>query len=73
MTIFPPKNSLLKAIFFFLIFLGPHPRHMEVPKLGVELALQLLTYTTATAMTDPSSVCDLQHSSRRCWILNPLS
>ena len=23
-------------------FLGPHPQHMEVPKLGVELELQLL-------------------------------
>ena len=25
-------------------------RHMEVPRLGVELELQLLAYTTATAM-----------------------
>ena len=22
--------------FFFLVFLGPHPWHMEVPRLGVE-------------------------------------
>ena len=29
------------------IFLGPHPRHMEVPRLGVQLELQMLTYTTA--------------------------
>ena len=41
-------------VFFFLVFLGPHPRHMEVPRLGVESELQLLTYTTATAIRDPS-------------------
>ena len=28
------------GIFFFLS--GPHPRHMEVPRLGVESELQLL-------------------------------
>ena len=25
--------------FFFFVFLGPNPRHMEVPKLGVESEL----------------------------------
>ena len=25
--------------FFFLVFLGPHPRHMGVPRLGVESEL----------------------------------
>ena len=25
--------------FFFLAFLGPHPWHMEVPRLGVQLEL----------------------------------
>ena len=31
----------LSFLFFFLFFcfLGPHPRHMEVPRLGVELEL----------------------------------
>ena len=28
-------------------FLGPHPRHMEVPRLGVESELQLPAYNTA--------------------------
>ena len=46
---------------------------MEVPRLGVELELQLLAYTTATATWDLSSVCDLHHSSWQCQILNPLS
>ena len=34
-------------LFFFLVFLGPHPWHMEVSRLGVQLGLQLLAYTTA--------------------------
>ena len=35
------------TFFFFLSFLGLHPWHMEVSRLGVELELQLLAYTTA--------------------------
>ena len=31
---------------------------MEVPRLGVELELEVLAYATATAMPDPSRVCD---------------
>ena len=23
-------------LFYFIVFLGPHPRHMEVPRLGVQ-------------------------------------
>ena len=47
--------------------------HMEVPKLGVELELQLPASATATLTPDLSQVCDLHHSSRQCQILNPLS
>ena len=36
--------------FFFLVISGLHPRHMEFPRLGVKLELQLLAYTTATAI-----------------------
>ena len=46
---------------------------MEVPRPGVESELQLLVYTTAIAMQDPSHVFDLYHSSQQCRILNPLS
>ena len=46
---------------------------MEVPRLGVELELQLLAYTTATAAPDPSCTCDLCHRVWQRWILNPLS
>ena len=57
----------------FVCFLGLHLRHMEVPRLGVELELQLLTYATATATQDPSCFRDLGHSSQRSWIPDPLS
>ena len=64
--------------FFFFFFFGagwlrPHLRHMEVPRLGVEWELQLPAYTTATAMRDPSSVCNPHHSSQQSRIPNPLS
>ena len=61
---------MLSLAFFF--FLGPHLQHMEVPRLGVKLELQLPAYTTATATLDPSCICDLHCSSWQLWILNPL-
>ena len=45
---------------------------MEVPRLGVELELQLLAYITATAMPDLSPICNLHHSSWQPRILNSL-
>ena len=59
--------------YLFIYILGPHPRHMEVYRLGVKLELQLLVYTTATPTQDPSHVCSLHHSSWQRQILNPLS
>ena len=47
-------------------FLGPHLRHTEVPRLGVQSELQLPAYTTARAMQDLSHVCDLHLSSWQC-------
>ena len=60
-------------VFFFCLFLGPHLPHLEVPRLGVELELQLPAYTTATATREPRRICDLPHSSRQRRILTPLS
>ena len=59
--------------YFIFCFLGLYPRHMEVPRLGVESELQLLAYTTAIAMQDPSRICNHHHSSRQRRILNPLN
>ena len=56
--------------YLFCVFVGPHLRHMQVPRLGVES--ELPAYTTATPTLDPSCVCNLHHSSLQCWILNPL-
>ena len=56
----------------FFVFLGPHLLHMEVPRLGVESELQLLAYTTVTAMRDLSCLCDPPHSSWQCQIFHPL-
>ena len=59
--------------FFFFVFFGSHPWHMEIPRLGVELELQPLAYTTATAMPDLSHICNLHQSVQQRRILNPLS
>ena len=64
------KFSVSKALLFFL-FLGLHPRHMEVPRLGVESELQMLAYTIATPTWDLSHVCNL-YSSWQCQIPDPL-
>ena len=44
---------------------------MELPRLGVELKLQLLAYPTA--MWNASHVCDLHRSLQQRRILKPLS
>ena len=65
------------CVFFLLlllfVFLELHPRHMEVPRLGIESELQLSAYATATATWDPSHVCKLHHNSQQHQILNPPS
>ena len=43
---------------------------MEIPRLDVELELQLLAYTTSTAMPDPCT-CNLRCSFQLCQILTP--
>ena len=57
----------------FFLLLGPHRQHMEVPRLGVKVELQLPVYTTATATRDLSRIYGLWHSSQQHRILNPLS
>ena len=53
---FHPSQYFILFYFYFLVFLEPHPCHMEVPRLGVELELQLPVYNRATATPDPSFV-----------------
>ena len=59
--------------FFSSLSLWPHLWHMEVPRLGVELELQLPPYTAAPATWDLSCICKLCHSFWQCQILNTLS
>ena len=54
-------------------FLGPHLQCMEVSRIAVVLEQQLLAYTTAMTTPDLSRICDLHHSLKQCWILNPLN
>ena len=65
------SSFLSFSFFFFFLFLGPHLRHVEVPRLGVESELQLPASAKATASQDPSHVCDLQHSSQQLQIPDP--
>ena len=67
------NEVLTIRIHSFFHFSGPHVWHIKLPRLEVESELQLLAYTTATAMLDLSHVCNLHHSSRPHQILNPLS
>ena len=48
-----PKCMEIIDFFFFLsFFLGLHPQHMEIRRLGVESELQLPAYITATARSE---------------------
>ena len=71
------RSSLFLAaslyFIFFSCFPGPYSQHMEVPRLGVELELELPAYITATATPDLSHIYNLHCGSQQCWILNPLS
>ena len=71
--IFQCWQSVFCFVLSFCFFLGPHPWHMEVPRIGVELELQLPVYATATAMRDSSCIWDLHHSSQQHQMPNPLS
>ena len=64
---------VLESFLFLFFFLGPHPWHMEVPRLGVLSKLWLPASVTATATQDLSCICDLHHCSQQHQILNPLS
>ena len=45
---------ILKKSLIFFVFLRLHLRHMDVPRLGVALELELPAYATAIVTWDPS-------------------
>ena len=55
------ERDFFAVVIVLFCFLGLHQTHMEVPRLGVKLELQLLAYTTATAMQNLSHFCKLHH------------
>ena len=69
---FSPMPSPLNLFNFSFCFLGPRLWHMDIPRLGVQSELQLLVYTTATAVQDPNGLCDLPRSSQKHQILKQL-
>ena len=66
------KTTELVCFCFFGLFRAVSAAYGS-SQAGVELELQLLAYTTATARQDPSHICDPHHSSHQHQILNPLS
>ena len=63
-----------KFIFLFIcFFLRASATACGSPRLGAELELLLLAYIAATAMPNPSLVCDLQQSSWQHQNHNSLS
>ena len=60
-------HLLLAQLAFF------HPWHLEIPRLGVKLELQLLAYATASATPDPSHICNLHQGSWQHQSISPLS
>ena len=63
---------MLNLFFFFLSFFRAPPAAYGGSQARGLIGAMLPAYARATATEDPSHICDLQHSSRQCWILNPL-
>ena len=70
--IFCPR-TILFCLFVCFVFFSTELTACGDIQARVKWELQLLVYTTATAMQDPSRVCDLLHSSWQHQILNPPS
>ena len=58
------------SLLFFFFFLQPHLQHMDIPRPGFKLELQLPAIDIV--IQDPSCTCKLHHSLRQCQKLNPL-
>ena len=67
------NQYVLLFILFYFIFMAASAAYggSQVPRSQMEL--YLLAYTTATAKSDLSCVCNVHHSSRQRQLLNPLS
>ena len=66
----PPFPALFLSFLSFF-FLWPHLQHMEVPRLGFQLEMQLQAYTTAVATLHLSRICDFHWSCSFSAMLGP--
>ena len=66
-------HEIESIFFFFFVFSRAAPTAYGGSRLGGELELQLLAYTTVTAMLALSCTFDLHQNSWQCQILNPLN
>ena len=71
----PYLQSHCSSLCFLLALRSNHffSWHMKVSRLGIESELQLLAYTIATAVRDPSHVWGLHHSSPQPRIRKSMS
>ena len=60
------------SIFFSFVYLQLHSWPVEGLRLRIKSEPQPPAYATATAIQDPSHICNLCHSLWQHWILNPL-
>ena len=68
----PPLSFFLIKKNFFLLFRAAPMAYGGSQARG-PVGAKLPAYATATAMQEPSHICDLHHSSQQGQILNPLS
>ena len=66
-------SLLLFFSFFFSFLFRTAPTEYGGSQAGGPIRAVAAGLQTATAMQDPSCICDLHHSSQKCQILNPLS
>ena len=59
-------------IYLFCFFGGAAPVSYVSSLAEGRIGVVATAYTTDTTTPDPSHVCELHHSSRQRWILNPL-
>ena len=65
--------QFLFFFFFFFCFFRATPAADGSSQARSQIRAALLAYSTALGTQDLSHICDLHHSSWKCWILNPRS
>ena len=71
-TRWPCVHIVLRDLLLSSLFFRAAPAGYGGSQAKGQSELQLPVYTTATASRNPSLICDLHHSSRPCWILDPV-